>query len=425
MPSAILALFALAAVTSAQKFLLPGTEYSDINGACPIKGEVSLPVDMIIWPNIGLAHDPPGAEVARANIAQYFDNKGPASTLANFTSIATGLGLWRIVMTNTQACGVASLAGVDAVMVDGEDPDYGIDAPLGPLDPNVEFPDYVFQGDPGGGITIYLVESGVNNADFRGRMEPQIIRTPQAEPGSGDDSIDGHATCVAVKAAGTKYGVEKLANMVVAKKSSSISDIGAIFGLVHDDIIARGLQKKAVVTFSWGSLPAAGDIIGRQWSLAALALGKIMRDLDVPVVTSAGNDAKRSRIIDRYPKSFQEDKFPIINVGATDPDGSRRSDSQDGPLLTVSAPGADVTCLNRNGQVKTVSGTSFAAPQVAGLVAYLMGLEVVPFDTSDGKLALAAMTYLQTTASYPRSTANDAPRVAWNLIDEAQNPPSA
>ena len=64
-----------------------------------------------------------------------------------------------------------------------------------------------------------------------------------------------------------------------------------------------------------------------------------------------------------------------------------------------------------------------AAPQVGGLLAYFLGLDTVPFDTSDGKLALAALNYLKNDASWVRSSAADAPKVAWNLIDDTQNPP--
>jgi hypothetical protein len=75
-----------------------------------------------------------------------------------------------------------------------------------------------------------------------------------------------------------------------------------------------------------------------------------------------------------------------------------------------------------------------AAPQVAGLLATLLSLEKPPFDTSDGKLAQSARTFLHTLAaegggSWVRSNIDSPPsNVAYNLVtstDNPANPPSA
>ena len=73
----LLALGCLYTACHAQLFLLPGTVYSDVNGNCPIpENQTSYAVDMIIWPANALEGDPDAQEEARANIEQYFDNKG-------------------------------------------------------------------------------------------------------------------------------------------------------------------------------------------------------------------------------------------------------------------------------------------------------------------------------------------------------------
>lgn len=83
-----------------------------------------------------------------------------------------------------------------------------------------------------------------------------VLMAPKALPGPQDDSNNGHSTCAADKAAGLDRGVAKASTIVPAKKSKYIRDSVIIFDLVRQDIVDRGLQKKAVVSFSFGNVPA-------------------------------------------------------------------------------------------------------------------------------------------------------------------------
>lgn len=174
-----------------------------------------------------------------------------------------------------------------------------------------------------------------------------------------------------------------------------------------------------------------------------------MNDLDVPIVYLSGNKAGISgrRDIDQYPARLANDEdFPYINVGSVNFVGTRSYFSQGGDLLTVSAVGQDVTCASVQGTgSRRGSGTSYgmwlffffrlvmpsktdrvipAAPQVAGLLAYFMSQETVPFDTTTGSLVKNAKAFLKDTASWSRP-GNNKPKVAWNLINSADNPPSS
>ena len=120
------------------------------------------------------------------------------------------------------------------------------------------------------------------------------IIAPQAaidNPGFGDDSEDGHSTCVASKAVGADYAVAKGAKLIVVKMKYNTGDTAVVFDMVRKDIVDRGFQKKAVVNVSWGGY-SSGGIIEKNHLRLATSQQHIMNDLDVPIVTSAGNEAE-------------------------------------------------------------------------------------------------------------------------------------
>lgn len=77
-------------------------------------------------------------------------------------------------------------------------------------------PDYYFLTDAGEGITIYLVEQGVEEVkEFTTNSVIQRwLFTNGATRTKSDDSPSGHGTCVASKISGLRYGVIKHGNIV-------------------------------------------------------------------------------------------------------------------------------------------------------------------------------------------------------------------
>ena len=87
---------------------------------------------------------------------------------------------------------------------------------------------------------------------------------------------------------------------------------------------------------------------------------KAANDAGVIIVCAAGNDSGPVN----YPAAFME----TIAVGAVDKEGNVCPFSSRGKEIIVSAPGQDITSTWINNGYATVSGTSMAAPFVAGVL---------------------------------------------------------
>jgi subtilisin family serine protease len=129
------------------------------------------------------------------------------------------------------------------------------------------------------------------------------------------------------------------------------------------------------------------------------------------IITAAGNAGRPNSV--KYPARWRE----TIAVAAVNRNGRLSRFSSRGPQVDMAAPGQDVLSTFRDGGYATLSGTSMAAPFVAGITALLIALHR---DAADARTPLRNTADLR---EHLRRTAHDAgptghdPGYGWGLIN--------
>jgi subtilisin family serine protease len=206
----------------------------------------------------------------------------------------------------------------------------------------------------GTGVNVYVLDTGIRptHNDFGNR----VIAIYDTTGGNGRD-CDGHGTHVAGTIASQTYGVAKNANIYSVRVlgpgcdgSGKSSDV--IEGV---DWVTRNHSKPAVVNMSLGGGVSQAEDDAVRRSVAA----------GVVYVLSAGNDDEDAN--NSSPARVRE----AITVGATDKNDAAASFSNFGSVVDIFAPGVNVTSTwcTSDSATNTISGTSMAAPHVAGVVA--------------------------------------------------------
>lgn len=208
----------------------------------------------------------------------------------------------------------------------------------------------------GAGVYAYIVDTGIraSHSDFGGRVSSQGFTA--ISDGRGTNDCDGHGTHVAGTVGSTTYGVAKDITLIpvrVLDCRGSGSWTGVIAGL---DYVANDTSRRpAVANMSLGG--------GRSSSVNAAVAGAVRAGVTVAV--AAGNETTDA--CTTSPAS----EPTAITVGATTISDARASYSNFGKCLDVFAPGSGITSTwnTGDGATNTISGTSMAAPHVAGVAA--------------------------------------------------------
>jgi subtilisin family serine protease len=208
----------------------------------------------------------------------------------------------------------------------------------------------------GSGVRAYIVDTGVRAAhvDFGNRVGSGHT---SINDGRGTDDCNGHGTHVAGTVAGSTWGVAKAATVLpvrVLDCSGSGTWSGVIAGL--DWIAANHVP---------GTPGVANMSLGGGASSTVDAAVQNVIDAGVSVVVAAGNDNADAC------NSSPARAANAVTVGATTSSDSRASYSNFGTCLDLFAPGSGIRSAwhTSDTATNTISGTSMAAPHVAGVAA--------------------------------------------------------
>jgi len=216
---------------------------------------------------------------------------------------------------------------------------------------------YNYGSNPGNGVDIYVVDTGIytEHEDFQDRAQWGETFCD----GCMDADGNGHGTHVAGTAGGTRFGVAKSASLIAVKV---LDDLGS--GVISD--IISGLDYVQKQHKASGRPSIATMSLGGSYSFPINdAVTKLIND-GIHCTVAAGNSDEDA--LTTSPASTPQ----AITVGATDITDSRAFYSNYGFIVDIFAPGSNVTSTWNNGGVNTISGTSMATPAVAGLVAYYL-----------------------------------------------------
>jgi subtilisin family serine protease/PKD repeat protein len=206
----------------------------------------------------------------------------------------------------------------------------------------------------GFGVNAYIIDTGIRitHADFAGRATHKFTAITD---GNGANDCNGHGTHVAGTVGGSQWGVAKEANLHAVRVldcGGSGTYEGVIAGV---DWVTANHVKPAVANMSLGggASQAVDDAV-----TASIAAG-------VVYAIAAGNDSG-----DACTKSPARTPN-ALTVGSTESSDARSSFSNFGTCVDIFAPGSGITSAWSTGDTatNTISGTSMAAPHVAGAAA--------------------------------------------------------
>ncbi|MBN1411705.1 MAG: S8 family serine peptidase [Spirochaetales bacterium] len=266
--------------------------------------------------------------------------------------------------------------------------------------------DRIWEVAQGQGVTIAVVDSGmdIDCPQMKGRItDPYSVVTGSAafedheytrggdivrviEHGTKVSSIAAAADTQGTGAVGVAPQVRVMPIQVfgysVFEEKLAANDLMVIEG------IARAIEFKAdIINLSLGTdysriLPKNGvySLTSGEQKQLFKSLENIVKPCsslyrpvfiqcnqrDIIVICSAGNDG-----IPAHLQPIAQTHFPIV-VGSIDRDGKVSGYSNYGSNVACYAPGEEVPSVGPGGNLFTVSGTSFSAPYVSGVIALAM-----------------------------------------------------
>ena len=217
----------------------------------------------------------------------------------------------------------------------------------------------VWRRTKGLGVRVAVLDTGIDSdhPDLEGAIEQTRDFT-----GEGIEDLNGHGThCAGVIAARKNdigfIGAAPLASLLVGKVLRN-SGAGALSALA--EAVDWAVEQRAdIISMSLGAEEGTPELY--EAIHLALARGAI-------VICAAGNSGALFTNGIGYPGRYGS----VITVAAHDQHGQPSGFSSRGAAIDFMAPGQDIWSTFRQGGYAKLSGTSMAAPFVAGLAALVL-----------------------------------------------------
>jgi len=208
----------------------------------------------------------------------------------------------------------------------------------------------------GQGIAIAIIDTGISRThpDLAGVVIGGFNALDPKKPDAWDDD-QGHGSHVAGTIAGKRDG----------KGVAGVAPLAKLYAVKVLDADGNGGFSDVIAGIEWAAshgIKVANMSLGADEGSEALRRAvAAAANAGLTIVAAAGNSGGPVG----FPASYPE----TIAVAASDARDGVAEFSSRGPEVDFIAPGADVNSVNKDGGWTQMSGTSMAAPHVAGLAA--------------------------------------------------------
>lgn len=214
---------------------------------------------------------------------------------------------------------------------------------------------------------VAVIDTGIEDTheDLQNRIAPAGYNFFHGDDDVTD--IHGHGT--------------RVAGVVAAEMNNGVGGIG-VAGSFNTSVLPLKVLHAGDVSYVSALIQAIDYAVAQDVEVINLSLGgpqistleneAIQRAIEagIVVVAAAGNDALKGNPVN-YPAAYDN----VFSIGAVNRQNTRASFSAYNDYVDFVAPGESITTTTLAGKYASVSGTSFAAPIVAGTVAAMRALD--------------------------------------------------